>query len=602
MAQLRLALSQVNPTVGDIAGNCDLVRRWTAQAAQAGAHLVAFPEMVVTGYPVEDLALRDSFVDASRSAVDQLARDLAEDGYGELPVVVGYLDRAEGEEADVTGEGVSEAGASGVPKGMAQNCVAVLHRGEVAAQYAKHHLPNYGVFDEFRIFVPGGALTVVEVAGVDVALAICEDLWQDGGPVAATRDAGAQLLLVVNGSPYERCKDDVRLELVRRRAAEAGCALAYLNLVGAQDDLVFDGGSLVVDAAGAVLARGPQFVENLLIVDLDLPDARSERTAESASAPSGSSRSDVPVRRVTVSSEPVPAYEPQQAPCAEPLDDAEEVYRALVTGLGDYVRKNGFRQVLLGLSGGIDSALVAAIAADAIGGENVVGVSMPSAYSSEHSKGDAAELARRIGADFRIQPIGAMVEAFLQNMKLNGVAEENLQARARGVVLMGISNMEGQLVLATGNKSELSVGYSTIYGDTAGGFAPLKDVPKSLVWELSRWRNDEAKRRGETPPIPENSITKAPSAELKPGQVDQDSLPPYDQLDPLLDAYVGDAMGRSELIAAGFDEAMVDRVVTMVDRAEWKRRQYAPGPKISRVAFGRDRRLPVTSRWRESRG
>jgi NAD+ synthase (glutamine-hydrolysing) len=305
---------------------------------------------------------------------------------------------------------------------------------------------------------------------------------------------------------------------------------------------------------------------------------------------------------VTVSSEPVPAYEPQQAPCAEPLDEAEEVYRALVVGLGDYVRKNGFRQVLLGLSGGIDSALVAAIAADAIGGENVVGVSMPSAYSSEHSKGDAAELAERIGADFRIQPIGAMVDAFLQNMKLNGVAEENLQARARGVVLMGISNMEGQLVLATGNKSELSVGYSTIYGDTAGGFAPLKDVPKSLVWELSRWRNDEAKRRGETPPIPENSITKAPSAELKPGQVDQDSLPPYDELDPLLDAYVGSAMGRSELIAAGFDESMVDQVVTMVDRAEWKRRQYAPGPKISPVAFGRDRRLPVTSRWRESHG
>jgi NAD+ synthase (glutamine-hydrolysing) len=595
MPQLRLALAQVNPCVGDLAGNARLVRDRVHEAADAGAHLVAFPEMVLTGYPVEDLALRRSFVDASRSALQQLAADLAADGHGDLPVVVGYLDRASDVDADAAADravtdGVAEGGQTGVPKGLPQNCAAVLHGGRVVARYAKHHLPNYGVFDEFRIFVPGRDLTVVRVRGVDVALAICEDLWQDGGPVAMTRGAGAELLLVLNGSPYEREKDDTRLALVRRRAAEAGCSLAYLNLVGGQDDLVFDGDSVVVDAAGEVVARAAQFAEELVLVDLDLECS----TVDPQSPPDG-------VVHVTVSEEPAGPYEPLPAPLAERLDGTGEVYTALVTGLRDYVRKNGFRSVVLGLSGGIDSAVVAAVAVDALGPDCVVGVSMPSSYSSQHSRDDAEDLAKRTGLDYRVQPIGPMVDAFLASMSLTGLAEENLQARVRGVILMGLSNSEGHLVLAPGNKSELAVGYSTIYGDSVGGYAPLKDVLKTQVWQLARWRNEQAALRGQTPPVPESSITKAPSAELRPGQTDQDSLPPYDLLDEVLHHYVVEARGRSELIEIGFDPEVVDHVVTLVDRAEWKRRQFAPGPKVSRVAFGRDRRLPVTSRWREGR-
>jgi NAD+ synthase (glutamine-hydrolysing) len=592
MPQLRLALAQVNATLGDLAGNAQQVRAWSAKAAAQGAHLVAFPEMYLTGYPVEDLALRGSFVNASVAALERLAADLAADGLGDLPVVVGYLDHAnpkDAELAQLTEDGeTSEDGSTAIPKGMPQNCAAVLCDGRVAARYAKHHLPNYGVFDEFRIFVPGHDLTVVRVRGVDVALVICEDLWQDGGPVAKTRQAGAELLLVINASPYERNKDDTRLALTARRADEAGCTLAYVNLVGGQDELVFDGDSVVVDVRGQVLARGPQFREDLVVVDLDLQAA----TADPVDPPAG-------VEHVTISATPLGPYPPLPAPLSERLDDSAEVYAALVTGLRDYVRKNGFRSVALGLSGGIDSALVAALAADALGGHNVVGVSMPSSYSSDHSRDDAAELAKRIGADYRVQPIGSMVQTFLDQLGFTGVAEENLQARVRGVILMGLSNAEGHLVLATSNKSELAVGYSTLYGDSVGGFAPLKDVAKSMVWELARWRNADALRRGEIEPIPESSIVKPPSAELRPGQTDQDTLPPYDVLDPVLAAYVEQAMGRAELIAAGFDAAVIDQVVTMVDRAEWKRRQFAPGTKISALAFGRDRRLPVTSRWRE---
>ena len=592
MPQLRLALAQVDPTLGDLTGNAALVRAWAAKARDAGAHLVAFPEMVLTGYPVEDLALRTSFVEASRAALEQLAADLAADGLADLPVVVGYLDRA-----DADGDNVADVDRLGIPKGSPQNAAAVLVDGRVAARYAKHHLPNYGVFDEFRIFVPGRDLTVVRVRDVDVAIAICEDLWQEGGPVAQTRAAGAELLLVLNGSPYEMDKDDVRRELVTRRAAEAGCTLAYVNMVGGQDDLVFDGDSIVVSPAGEVLARARQFSETLLVVDLDLPHDTAHDADDAARAVPG-------VRRVTVGAEPVPAYSPDPrfvAPATvhQPLDGEAEVYEALVVGLRDYVRKNGFRSVVLGLSGGIDSTLVAAIACDALGAQNVVGVSMPSSYSSEHSKDDAADLAKRTGLDYRVVPIAPMVDAFLDTLGLTGVAEENLQARVRGVILMGLSNQEGHLTLTTGNKTELAVGYSTIYGDSVGGFNPVKDVPKTLVWALSRWRNAEAVRRGDTPPIPENSISKAPSAELRPGQTDQDTLPPYDLLDAVLERYVEGAHGRSELLADGFDPAVVDAVVTMVDRAEWKRRQSAPGPKISPVAFGRDRRLPITSRWRE---
>jgi len=590
MPQLRLALAQVNPTVGDLPGNAALIRRRAAEAAAQGAHLVAFPEMVLTGYPVEDLALRSSFVHASRTALHRLAADLDADGLGDLPVVVGYLDRAGGD-----GAGAPGTPRPGVPKGSPQNRAAVLFGGAVVAWYAKHHLPNYGVFDEFRIFVPGRDLTVVRVRGVDVALAICEDLWQDGGPVAEARRAGADLLLVINGSPYEQHKDDTRLELVTRRAAEAGCPLAYVNMVGGQDDLVFDGDSIVVDAGGQVLARAPQFEEDLLVTDLDLVD----RAALPGSAGGVPAADGAGVVHVDLGQEPVPGYPPRPGRIADPLDTEAEVYRALVVGLRDYVAKNGFSSVVLGLSGGIDSALVATISCDAVGPANVVAVSMPSRYSSEHSKDDAADLAKRTGLDYRIVPIAPMVQAFLDSLGLTGVAEENLQARVRGVILMGLANQEGHLTLTTGNKSELAVGYSTIYGDSVGGFGPLKDVPKTLVWALARRRNAEALRRGQTPPIPESTITKAPSAELRPGQTDQDTLPAYQLLDDVLDAYVAGAQGRSELLAAGFDPAVVDAVVRMVDRAEWKRRQSAPGTKISGLAFGRDRRLPITSRWRE---
>ena len=576
MAQMRLALAQINPTVGDLGGNAQAIRQWAEKAAAAGAHLLAFPEMMLTGYPVEDLALRTSFVEASRAALKELAADLAADGHGDLPVVVGYLDQAP--------HGLTETN-----RLLPQNCAAVLHQGQVKARYAKHHLPNYGVFDEFRIFAPGRDLTVVRIGDVDVAIAICEDLWQEGGPVAQTRQAGAELLLVINGSPYEQDKEDVRYELVARRAAEAGCTLAYLNMVGGQDELVFDGDSLVVDATGKVLARGPKFDEELLVVDLDL---------EPSTVNVDDARSDGVVH-VTISDTPTPAYTALPASLAPALDPVGEVYRALQLGLRDYVRKNGFRSVLLGVSGGIDSTLVATIAADALGAENVVAISNPSKYSSQGSQDDAAELAANLGLDYRVIPIEPMVSSFLDAVKLTGVAEENLQARVRAVIWMGLGNQEGHLVLNNSNKSEVSVGYSTLYGDSVGGYSPLKDVPKSMVWDLARWRNAEAERCADKPPIPLASISKPPSAELRPNQVDQDSLPPYRLLDEILDRYVQGTQDRSALVEAGFDAAVVEHVIGLVDSAEWKRRQFAPGPKISSLAFGRDRRLPITNRWRE---
>jgi len=570
--QLRLALAQVDPCVGDLAGNVDLVLDRARAAHEVGARLVAFPEMVLTGYPVEDLALRPSFQTASRAALDALAERLVADGLGSLVVVVGYLDRiADADER------------LGRPRGAPQNAAAVVTGGRVVARYAKHHLPNYGVFDEFRYFVPGDTTTVVRIDGVDVALAICEDLWQDGGPVSQVRSTGAGLLVVLNGSPYERNKDDVRLALCSRRATEAGCALAYVNMVGGQDELVFDGDSLVVERDGTLIARAPQFEEALLVLDLDLPMADPTTSAS-----------------VAAIGFPAPPYEPLVPTIAPRVSDDAEVWQALVVGLRDYVAKNGFRSVALGLSGGIDSAVVAAIACDALGADNVHGVSLPSVYSSDHSKDDAADMAARTGLHYRTVPIAPMVEAFMGQLNLSGLAEENLQARVRGTTLMAISNSEGHLVLATGNKSELSVGYSTIYGDAVGGYAPIKDVPKVDVWALARWRNEQAEARGETPPIPPNSIEKPPSAELRPGQLDTDSLPDYEVLDDLLDDYVENDRGAAELVADGFDRALVERVLRLTDVAEYKRRQYPPGTKISVKGFGRDRRLPVTNRWRET--
>jgi len=582
--QIRLALAQVNPTVGDLESNAELVLEWARAAADQGAHVVVFPEMALTGYPVEDLALRASFVEASRGALERLVRRLAEQGLGHLTVVCGYLDR------DPSGvDGV------GVPKGSPQNTAAIIHRGEVVARYAKHHLPNYGVFDEFRYFVPGQTTCVAQVNGIDIALCICEDLWQDG-PARAAKTANAGLLLVINGSPYERNKDDVRLALCSDRAREAECTLAYVNLVGGQDELVFDGDSIVVDEHGKLLARGPQFEEGLVLVDLELPPATPvDRVALEAETGLRPDYTVIPAGSVA-------AYQPLNPTMAERLDDQAEMYAAIVLGLRDYVRKNGFSSVLLGLSGGIDSTLTAAIACDAIGASNVYGVSNPSAYSSQHSKDDAAELARRTGLNVQTVPIAPFVDLMMAAVPLDGLAAENLQARLRAVIWMGLSNQYGHLVLACGNKSELAVGYSTIYGDAVGGFAPLKDVLKTQVWELARWRNDEAKRRGETMPIPENTITKPPSAELSPGQLDSDLLPDYHLLDDLLDDYIERDRGSAELVADGFDREVVEGVLRMVDQAEYKRRQYPPGPKISVRNFGRDRRLPITNAWREVAG
>ncbi|MEO8887739.1 MAG: NAD+ synthase [Jatrophihabitantaceae bacterium] len=569
MPSIRLALAQVNYTVGDLAANSAMIRARAAEAAAAGAHLVAFPEMTLTGYPPEDLVLRSSFRQASAKALERLAGDLDRDGLGAIAVVAGYL-------AD-----------DGAPR----NALALLHGGQVVARYFKHHLPNYGVFDERRYFTAGTSFVVVRHLGVDIALTICEDVWQDGGPFAVAGAAGVGLVVNINGSPYERDKDDLRLPLLQRRAAEAGAPILYVNTVGAQDELVFDGDSMVVAADGGVLMRAPQYTEDVYYADLELADAAGD-PPDVVGAP-------MTIERYSTGVGAPSAFTARANAVAGPLADHAEVWGALVTGLRDYAGKNGFRSVVLGLSGGIDSAVVAAIAADAIGGANVYGVSLPSNYSSEHSKSDAADLAERIGAQYREVPIATMVDLFVSCLGLSGLAEENVQARVRGTTLMAISNADGHLVLATGNKSELAVGYSTIYGDAVGGFAPIKDVPKTLVWELARWRNAQAAERGEKPPIPENSIDKPPSAELRPGQLDSDSLPDYAVLDPIIARYVDRDEGLTEIVAAGYDHDLVARVGTLIDRAEWKRRQYPPGPKISFKSFGKDRRLPITNRWRE---
>jgi NAD+ synthase (glutamine-hydrolysing) len=580
---LRIALAQVDPTVGDLAGNIALVRGWTRKAAESQAQLVAFPELMVTGYPVEDLVFRESFVAASKGALDTLAAGLAEDGLGSTVVLVGFLDA----------DGPARISADATPGRGPRNAMAVLHGGRVLTTYFKHHLPNYGVFDEDRYFVPGDTLQVVRVGGVDIALTICEDIWQAGGPFQVAARAKVGLVVNINGSPYELAKDDVRLPLVSRRAAEANAAVAYVNMVGGQDELVFDGDSMVVSATGELLARAGQFNEELLVVDVDLP------SFVDAPVPAPQHDGEMRVAR-TVLDEPLAELGDHRVTgtVAPRVTDEAEVWQALVLGLRDYVRKNGFRSVIVAVSGGIDSAVVAAIAVDAVGPEQVYGVSMPSGHSSEHSKDDAADLARRTGLHYSVQPIQPMVDAFLSEIALDGLAVENLQARVRGVILMALSNQDNHLVLTTGNKSELSVGYSTLYGDSVGGFNPLKDVPKTLVWRLATWRNAEAVRRGEQPPIPENSITKPPSAELRPGQLDTDSLPDYAVLDAILHDYVDGDMGRAGLLAAGHDPALVDRVLRMVDLAEYKRRQSAPGSKISIKAFGRDRRLPITNRFK----
>jgi len=569
---IRVALAQLHAQVGDIDGNVErLLAAWQA-AADQGVELLVATELTITGYPPEDLLLKPEFVAANLAALDRLAAE----GPPGCTAVVGYVGAGEGDATDTTHWDVALATRD------LTNSAAVLRDGAVVATYDKLRLPNYGVFDEARYFTPRDLPCVVEVAGVRVGVTVCEDLWTEEGPVQAAAQAGARVIANLNASPYHRGKRHDRKRWARHHARRAGTPVLYCNVVGGQDEVVFDGDSFVVDADGEVVARGAQFREDLVVVDLavdhaDAPDAR-----------------DAAVGRPAITWRP-----------AARLDELGEVWHALTRATRDYCHRNGFRQGIVGLSGGIDSAVVAALAADALGGEQVLTVAMPSPYSSSGSLTDAAACAEALGTDHHVLAIGgplAAVGEMLGDLVVTGfdredgrqpgVAYENLQSRLRGLTLMALSNETGAIVLTTGNKSEYAVGYATLYGDMSGGFAPIKDIPKLLVYELARWRN----RTGEV--IPEATITKPPSAELRPGQRDQDSLPDYEVLDELVTGYVELDLGVAELVERGHEEAVVRRVVQLIDRAEFKRRQAAPGPKITARAFGRDRRVPITSGWR----
>ncbi len=572
----RLALAQVNATVGDVDGNAQKIVAGIRAAEAAGAELVAFPELALTGYPPEDLLLKPAFIRQNLDALHEVAAAAVE-----VVAVVGFVDRRD----DIF------------------NAAAVLHRGRVVGTYRKQFLPTYGVFDEDRYFRPGSEAPVFRLGDVTFGVNVCEDIWYAVGPTNAQSLAGAELIVNINASPYADQKPGYREKMLATRAADNHAIVAYVNLVGGQDELVFDGSSSVFDPSGDLVCRGKAFEEDLVLVDLDVagvfrarlhdPRRRKEHPRREADRPSEPILVDA---HRTLASRPPLASDPPMAPR---LGRVEEVYRALVLGTRDYVRKNGFRRVVLGLSGGIDSSLVAAIAADALGPEQVLGVSMPSRYSSQHSQDDAAEVASALGIAYTIVPIEPGFQGMLETLAETfrgcqpDVTEENLQARVRGQVLMAISNKFGHLVLTTGNKSEMATGYATLYGDMAGGFAVIKDVPKTLVYELARYRNGAAAR----PAIPERVLTKAPSAELRPNQTDQDALPPYEVLDPILAAYVEDDRTVDEIVQMGYDEATVRRVVTMVDRSEYKRRQAPPGIKVTTRAFGRDRRLPITNRF-----
>jgi len=538
---VRVALGQINTTVGDLAGNVERMATVAKEATDAGADIVCFPELAVPGYPPEDLVLRPSFVDDNLGALEELARRAA-DG---CAVMTGFVDRA--------GMGL-------------HNSAALLRGGRVEERYAKIKLPNYGVFDEKRYFVPGDASCTIRAASSALGLSVCEDAWWPGPPFDVYAREHTDVILNINGSPYHHGKAHERLEICRARALETGSWIVYVNAVGGQDELVFDGGSIVVAPDGELAHHAALFEEDLLVVEIDGADSNAEMRAAWPEGPA-------------------------------------EVYAALRLGLGDYVRKNGFRDVVLGLSGGIDSALVAVLATDAVGMQGVRALAMPSPYSSPESVEDALELGRRLGIRVDTIRIDETFDAYRRALAgvfagtEPGVAEENIQARIRGNLLMAMSNRFGSMVLATGNKSEYAVGYATLYGDMAGGFAPIKDVPKTLVYELARWRNAQG-----APPIAERILDKPPSAELRPDQKDTDSLPPYDVLDPIVEAYVEDDRSPEQIVADGADPALVERVVTMIDRAEYKRRQAPPGVKITPKAFGRDRRMPITNRYRPDAG
>ena len=573
----RLALSQLNTTVGDIAGNRDRIIETIRCAEQLGSELVAFPELALTGYPPEDLLLKPSFIRDNLIALADIAS-----ATGDTVAVVGCVDRAD----DIF------------------NAAAVLYQGRVVHLYHKQFLPTYGVFDEDRYFRPGWEAPVFRLGDVALGVNVCEDIWYAVGPTNAQALAGAELIVNINASPYSDQKAAFRRKMLATRAADNHAIVAYVNMVGGQDELVFDGSSLIFDASGELLVEGRAFEEDLLVTDLDVagvfrerlhdPRRRKEHLLREADRPSQVIQIDAQ-RRLVERRPPAPPRAPQPE-----MSEIEQMYRALVLGTRDYVCKTGFNKVVLGLSGGIDSSLVAAIAADALGPKNVLGVSMPSRYSSQGSTDDAAELAQALGIHYEVVPVEPGFVGMLETLaevfrgREPDVTEENLQARVRGQVLMAISNKLGHLVLTTGNKSEMATGYATLYGDMAGGFAVIKDVLKTRVYELARYRNNLR------PVIPESVLTKPPSAELRPDQTDQDSLPPYDMLDAILVAYVEEDHSLEEIVQQGFPAELVQRVVGLVDRAEYKRRQAPPGVKVSARAFGRDRRLPITNRYRDA--
>jgi len=572
MPQVRVAMAQIDTVVGDLAGNVGRILAALRRAEDVGSGLCVFPELAVTGYPPEDLLLKPGFVADTGRALAEVARST-----GRCAAVVGFVDHADPEASDPS--------SPAVPLRLA-NAAALCCDGRVHAVYQKRLLPNYGVFDEARWFVPGsGPPDVHDLGGIRLGISICEDVWAAGGPVAELGRAGADLVVNLNASPYSIGRPAQRVRMLAQRAVEAGCAIAYVNQVGGQDELVFDGASMVVDATGELVAAGRQFAEDLVVADLVVADP----AGSGAARPRARARIELPARGVP-----------------ELMGEEEEIYAALVLGTRDYLAKNGFTDAVLGLSGGIDSALVATVAVDAIGPGRVHALSMPSRYSSEGSRTDAAALAAAIGVDLRTiaiesahQLLASMVAPVL-GTEPTGLTDENLQSRLRGLLLMTVSNATGAIVLTTGNKSELATGYSTLYGDSAGGFAVIKDVPKTLVYRLCRYRNQAAVAAGTPPPIPLAILEKAPSAELRPDQRDDESLPPYHVLDPVLAAYVEQDRTAADLRADGFAPDLVAQVVRLVDGAEYKRRQMPPGVRITEKAFGRDRRMPITNHYREA--
>jgi NAD+ synthase (glutamine-hydrolysing) len=569
MTWLRVALCQLNMVVGDLSGNVERVVNALGQAEESEADLAVFPELAITGYPPEDLLLKPGFVADNQVALAKVAQATER-----CAAVVGFVD----ERVDL------------------YDSAAVCAGGEVRGIYHKVNLPNYSVFDEQRYFVPGtGAQTLYLIGGIRTGISVCEDAWDPTGAISCQAAAGAELVVNINASPYYARRLGERQRMLATRAADASCALIYVNLVGGQDELVFDGASMVFDAEGRLVASMPQFAEDVAIFDVEVRPTYRKRLLD----PRGRHRAPaLPEIVVSASSRQSISGVRLEPPHSEPLCIEEEVYQALVLGTADYVRKNGFSEVVVGLSGGIDSSLVATIARDALGADSVHGVSMPSRYTSDESNDDAAELSQNLGTDYLNIPIEPAHLAVLEMLHSTfagaapGLAEENIQSRLRGLVLMALSNKFGWLVLTTGNKSELAVGFSTLYGDTAGGFAVIKDVPKTLVYRLCRWRNTKGAV------IPEGVLDKPPSAELRPGQLDTDSLPPYAELDPVLEAYVEGDLTAGELVEAGFDPALVQRVVRLVDLAEYKRRQSPLGVRVTPKAFGRDRRVPITNGYR----